>query len=257
MVTGGARSGNPLGRVAGKTALVTGAGQGIGRSIAEALAAEGARVFQVDRDAGLMAGRDDALVLDLTNAAGIAALPGSTGAVDILVNAAGVVHAGTALDCTDADWDAAILLNATAMFRLIRAYLPGMIEAGGGSIINIASVASSIIGVPNRFAYGATKGAVVGITKAVAADFVAQGIRCNAICPGTVETPSLLQRVREQAERDGRPVEEMLATFAGRQPVGRLGRPEEIAALAVHLASDESAFTTGTTAIIDGGWTVL
>ena len=244
-------------RLAGKTALVTAAGQGIGRAIADAFVAEGARVWRLDRDGTTLAGQADAITLDLTAGAGIAALPGTIGPVDVLVNAAGVVHAGTALDCTDADWDAAVALNATAMFRLIRAFLPGMVDAQGGSIINIASVASSIIGVPNRFAYGATKGAVIGLTKAVAADFVAQGIRCNAICPGTVETPSLLQRVSEQAARSGTSVEDTLAAFAARQPVGRLGRPEEIAALAVHLAGDESAFTTGTIAVIDGGWSVL
>lgn len=244
-------------RLAGKRALVTAAGQGIGRAIHDAFVREGATVIALDRDAALLEGVAGAVVLDLTDRDAIAGLAARTGPVDILVNAAGMVHAGTILDCTDSDWDAAFELNAYAMFAMIRAFLPGMIATGGGSIVNIASVASSIIGVPNRFAYGASKGAVVGITKAVAADFVAQGIRCNAICPGTVETPSLIQRVREQAERDGKDFEEMYRTFAGRQPVGRLGRADEIAALAVHLASDESAFTTGTTAVIDGGWTVL
>ncbi|MEH3158834.1 MAG: SDR family oxidoreductase [Sphingomonas taxi] len=245
------------GRLEGKRALVTAAGQGIGRAIHDAFVAEGATVIALDRDAALLAGLDGAIAFDLTDRAGFADLPGRTGPVDVLVNAAGIVHAGDILGCTLADWDAAVALNVTAMFLASQAYLPGMLERGGGSIVNIASVASSIIGVPNRFAYGATKGAVVGITKAIAADHVASGIRCNAICPGTVETPSLRQRVREQAARDGRSEAEMLATFAARQPVGRLGRAAEIAALAVHLASDESAFTTGTTAVIDGGWSVL
>lgn len=246
-----------MSRLAGKRALVTAAGQGIGRAIYDAFAREGAQVFAVDRDAALLAGLTDAIPLDLTDRVGTAALPGRTGPVDILVNAAGIVHAGTVVDCSDADWEAAFDLNAAAMFRVIRAYLPGMLAAGGGSIVNIASVASSIIGVPGRFAYGASKGAVIGLSKAIAADFVAQGIRCNAICPGTIETPSLLERVREQAERSSASIEVTHAAFAARQPLGRLGRPEEIAAVAVHLAADESAFITGTTAIIDGGWTTV
>lgn len=246
-----------MSRLQGKRALVTAAGQGIGRAIHDAFAREGAQVRAVDRDAALLADLPDAIVLDLTDRHGIAALPERTGPVDILVNAAGIVHAGTVLDCDDAEWDAAFDLNAAAMFRMIRAYLPGMLSNGAGSIINIASVASSIIGVPGRFAYGASKGAVIGLTKAIAADFVGRGIRCNAICPGTVETPSLIARVHEQAERTGASVEATHAAFAARQPVGRLGRPDEIAAVAIHLAADESAFITGTTAIIDGGWTTL
>lgn len=246
-----------MSRLSGKRALVTAAGQGIGRAIYDAFVREGAQAIALDRDAALLSGLADSIVLDLTDRAAIAQLPERTGPIDVLVNAAGMVHAGTILECTHADWDAAFELNAAAMFGTIKAYLPGMIARGGGSIVNIASVASSLIGVPNRLAYGASKGAVVGLTKAVAADHVAAGIRCNAICPGTVETPSLLARVREQAAREGRAFEETYAAFAGRQPVGRLGRAEEIAALAVHLASDESAFTTGTTAVIDGGWTVL
>lgn len=246
-----------MSRLDGKRALVTGAGQGIGRAIRDAFEREGAEVFALDRDSGLLASLPGAITLDLTDRTGIAALPARTGAIDILINAAGVVHAGTILDCSDADWDAAFDLNAAAMFRMIRAYLPGMLAAGSGSIVNIASVASSIIGVPGRFAYGASKGAVIGLTKAIAADFVAQGIRCNAICPGTVETPSLIARVHEQAARTGASVEETHAAFAARQPVGRLGRPDEIAAVAIHLAADESSFITGTTAIIDGGWTTL
>lgn len=244
-------------RLGGKRALVTGAGQGIGRAIRDAFAREGAEVIPLDRDAESLAGLDGAVVLDLTEAGAIEALPARTGAVDILVNAAGIVHPGDILACTPEHWDAALALNATAAYRMIRAYLPMMVEKGAGSIVNIASVASSIIGVPDRFAYGASKGALIGITKSVAADFVTSGVRCNAICPGTVETPSLVERVRAQAERDGASFDETYRAFAARQPVGRLGRAEEVAALAVHLASDESAFTTGTTAVIDGGWTVL
>lgn len=244
-------------RLRGKTALVTAAGQGIGRAIAEAFVAEGAVVHACDINEDALAGLEHAFRLDVTDAAAVAALPARIGTVDILVNAAGYVHAGTILECDEADWDRSFGLNATAMYRLIRAFLPGMIAEKSGSIVNIASVASSLIGVPNRFAYGASKAAVIGLTKAVAADFVGAGVRCNAICPGTVESPSLLERMRAQAEVDGKDFDSVHAAFSARQPIGRLGRPQEIAALAVHLASDESAFTTGTTAVIDGGWTVL
>ncbi|KQM62734.1 NAD(P)-dependent oxidoreductase [Sphingomonas sp. Leaf17] len=244
-------------RLSGKTALVTAAGQGIGRAIAEAFLAEGAVVHACDINESALTGLAGAFRLDVTDAAAVAALPDRIRPVDILVNAAGYVHAGTILDCEEADWDRSFGLNATAMYRLIRAFLPGMIAAKSGSIVNIASVASSLIGVPNRFAYGASKAAVIGLTKAVAADFVGQGIRCNAICPGTVESPSLLERMRAQAEAGAEDFDAVHAAFSARQPVGRLGRPQEIAALAVHLASDESAFTTGTTAVIDGGWSVL
>ncbi len=248
-------------RLAGKTALVTAAGQGIGRAIAEAFAREGASVHACDINEAALADLSAPAItpfrLDVTDAPAVAALPQRIGTIDVLVNAAGFVHAGTILDCEEADWDRSFALNATAMYRMIRAMLPGMLAGGGGSIVNIASVASSLIGVPNRFAYGASKAAVIGLTKAVAADYVQQGVRCNAICPGTVESPSLLQRVREQGEATGEGFAATHAAFAARQPMGRLGRPEEIAATAVHLASDESAFTTGTTAIVDGGWTVL
>jgi len=244
-------------RLSGKRALVTAAGQGIGRAVAEAFVREGASVVALDRDAGLLAGYASPITLDLLDGAAIDGLPAAVGPVDVLVNAAGMVHAGTVATCTPDELDLAFALNVSAMFRTIRAFLPGMVEAGGGSIVNIASVASSIIGVRDRFAYGTTKAAVIGLTKSVAADFVDTGIRCNAICPGTVESPSLLERVRAVAERDGIPVEQARAAFAARQPVGRLGRVEEIAALAVHLAADESAFTTGTTAVIDGGWSLL
>jgi 2-keto-3-deoxy-L-fuconate dehydrogenase len=245
-------------RLKGKRALVTAAGQGIGRAVAEAFAREGASVVAVDIDARLLSQTTgyETAALDLTDPAAIAALPARTGAIDVLFNGAGMVHSGTALDCTEEEWAAAFNLNCTAAYRLIRAFLPGMIEAGGGSIINTSSVASSIIGVRNRFAYGVTKAAVIGLTKSVAADFVGQGIRCNAICPGTVETPSLLQRVEENARATGVSIEQSYAGFVGRQPMGRLGTAAEIAAAAVYLASDESAFTTGTTMIVDGGWTV-
>jgi 2-keto-3-deoxy-L-fuconate dehydrogenase len=242
-------------RLSGKRALVTAAGQGIGRSIVEAFLAEGATVHALDRDGALLQDFEHAIALDLTEEGGIERLPARTGPIDILVNAAGVVHAGTILDCAEADWALAFSLNATATFRSIKAYLPGMVAAGGGSIVNISSVASSLIGVKNRAAYGASKAAVIGLTKSVAADFARQGIRCNAICPGTVESPSLMQRMEEQAAQTGASLDETYAAFSDRQPMGRLGQPQEIAALALYLASDESRFMTGTTAIIDGGWT--
>lgn len=243
-------------RLAGKRALVTAAGNGIGRAIALAFEREGAVVFALDRDPAAIGGFERGIEIDLAMAGGIEDLRARTGPVDILVNAAGIVHAGTVQTCSMDDWDRAWSLNVTAMFRLIRAFIPDMVENRSGSILNIASVASSLIGVRDRFAYGTTKAAVIGLTKSVAADHVALGVRCNAICPGTVETPSLLDRVHAVAERDGLSFEAAYDGFAARQPVGRLGRADEIAALAVHLASDESAFTTGTTAVIDGGWTV-
>jgi 2-keto-3-deoxy-L-fuconate dehydrogenase len=183
----------------------------------------------------------------------IAEVVAAAGAIDILVNAAGIVQDNSALDCTDADWAFAFDLNVTAMFRMIRAVLPGMLERGQGSIINVASVASSLKGVPRRFSYGATKAAIIGMTKSIAADFVGRGVRANAICPGTVDTPSLQERVRAQAAVHGS-VEKAYAAFVARQPMGRLGRAEEIAALAVYLASDEAGFTTGQCHVIDGGW---
>ncbi len=244
-------------RLAGKRALVTAAGNGIGRAIAQVFEREGAHVFALDRDPDTLRDFTQGITLDLTVPDGIERLRETTGPLDILVNAAGVVHAGTVTTCSMADWDLAWSLNVTSTFRAIRTYLPDMAENRSGSIINIASVASSLIGVRDRCAYGATKAAVIGLTKSVAADYVATGVRCNAICPGTVETPSLLERAHAVAERDGLSFEETYADFAARQPIGRLGRADEIAALAVHLASDESAFTTGTTAVIDGGWTLL
>jgi 2-keto-3-deoxy-L-fuconate dehydrogenase len=245
------------GRLAGKTAVITAAGQGIGRASAEAFVREGATLVATDIDLSLLATLDGCSrrALDVTDAAAIVAIAADVGPIDVLFNCAGVVHAGTVLECTDEAWHRAIAINATAMFHTIRAFLPGMVARGGGSIINMSSVASSVTGVPNRFAYGASKAAVIGLTKSVAADFVARGVRCNAICPGTVESPSLLGRVRAQAAATGTAEADVRAEFERRQPMGRLGRPEEIAALAVYLASDEAAFTTGTVSVVDGGWT--
>ncbi len=251
-------------RLAGKTALVTAAGQGIGRATAEAFAREGARVIATDINAAALAelGRIAGITaehLDVTDALAVNALAGRIGPVQVLFNGAGYVHAGTILDCDDRAWDFSFDLNVRSMYRMIRAVLPGMLAAfdagrGGGSIINVASVASSIKGAPNRFVYGTTKAAVIGMTKSVAADFVGRGIRCNAICPGTVESPSLRQRIEAQAGAAGQTLAQVEAAFIARQPVGRIGKPEEIAALAVYLASDESAFMTGTAQVIDGGW---
>jgi 2-keto-3-deoxy-L-fuconate dehydrogenase len=245
-------------RLAGKTAFLTAAAQGIGRAVALAFAREGARVIATDVDeAGLTSlARESGCTtrrLDVTDATAIATLAREVGTVQVLFNAAGYVHAGTVLDFTEADWDLAFNLNARSMARTIRAFLPGMLEAGGGSIVNIASVAGSVKGVPNRFVYAASKAAVIGLTKAVAADFVTRGIRCNAICPGTVDSPSLAQRIKAQAQASGKTEAEVRAAFVARQPMGRLGTADEIAALAVYLASDEAAFTTGSVMIADGG----
>jgi len=246
-------------RLAGKKALVTAAGQGIGRAVAEAFAREGAAVIATDINDAALAELAavpgiSARRLDVTDAAAIEALAAEVGALQVLFNGAGFVHAGSVLDCSEADWDFAFTLNVRSMYRLIRAVLPGMLQAGGGSIINVASAASSIKGVPNRFVYATTKAAVIGLTKSVAADFITRGIRCNAICPGTVESPSLRERIAAQAKASGQSEAQVGAAFIGRQPMGRLGTPAEIAALAVYLASDESAFTTGTSQLIDGGW---
>jgi 2-keto-3-deoxy-L-fuconate dehydrogenase len=251
-------------RLKGKTAFVTAAGQGIGRAVALAFVRAGARVIATDINPQALAtlaaetvGAPLALVtrrLDVTDAEAVKAAARALGPVNVLFNGAGYVHAGTVLDCTEADWDFAFTLNVRSQFRLIQAFLPGMLQAGGGSIINMASVAGSIKGAPNRFVYGSTKAAVIGLTKSVAADFIAQGVRCNAICPGTVESPSLRDRIAAGASASGQTLAAVEAGYIARQPMGRLGRAEEIAALAVYLASDEAAFTTGTAQIIDGGW---
>ena len=241
-------------RLKDKICLVTAAGQGIGRASAIAMFREGAQVVATDINAGALAELAGQGLrtseLDVRDPAAIVALRDSLGGVDVLFNCAGFVDHGTILDCDEEKWAFSVDLNMTAMYRMMRAFLPGMIARGGGSIINTASVASTIIGAPNRFVYGATKAGVIGMTKAVAADFVTKGIRVNAICPGTVESPSLHDRMRAQGD-----FEAAHAAFVARQPSGRLGRPEEIAALVVYLASDESSFTTGTAQIIDGGWT--
>lgn len=245
------------GKLAGKTALVTAAAQGIGRCAAVALARNGARVFATDIRPDLLAtlaSEEPSIVtftLNVLEQPEIAAAVAQTGPIDILFNCAGFVHHGTILDCSDRDWDFSFGLNVTSHFHMTKAYLPGMLEKGSGNIINMSSVASSIKGAPNRFAYGATKAAVIGMTKALAADFVSKGIRCNAICPGTVETPSLHDRMRAQGD-----FEKARAAFVARQPMGRLAQPEEIANLVVYLASDDSAFITGQTFVIDGGWSL-
>ena len=246
-------------RLAGKTAFVTAAGQGIGRATAEAFAREGARVIATDLNESLLAGLAGVAGvsvhrLDVLDPAAIQAAAAAAGPVDVLFNGAGFVHAGTVLDCTEEEWSFAFDLNVRSQFRTIKAFLPGMLSRGKGSIINVASVAGSIKGAPNRFVYGSTKAAVIGLTKAVAADFITRGVRCNAICPGTVESPSLRDRIAAQAKASGQTLEQVEAAFVARQPMGRVGRVEEIAALAVYLASDESSFTTGTAQIIDGGW---
>lgn len=237
--------------LAGKRAVITGAGQGIGRASAEAFRDAGADVLATDRNPAALRGLEGCRIatLDVTDQEAIAGLAAQQEGFDILFNCAGFVHHGTILQCEELDWACTFELNVTAMYRLIRALIPAMIGRGGGSIINMASVASSIIGVPNRLAYGASKAAVIGLTKAVAADHVEQGIRCNAICPGTVHSPSLEQRLAATGDFDA-----AMAAFTTRQPMGRIGKPEEIAALAVYLASDAAGFTTGQCHVIDGGW---
>ena len=247
---------NAKARLQGKKVLVTAAGQGIGRASALALAAEGAQVWATDISAALLASYQGvegitALPLDVLDKVAIGRLVSSLPEINVLFNCAGFVHAGTVLDASDADWDFAFNLNARAQFWMIQAVLPNMLAAGGGSIINMASVCSSIKGLPNRFIYGSSKAAVIGLTKSVAADFVGQGIRCNAICPGTVDTPSLQGRIDAFAD----PVEAR-KNFIARQPIGRLAQAHEIAPLVVFLASDESAFVTGQAYNIDGGITL-
>jgi 2-keto-3-deoxy-L-fuconate dehydrogenase len=236
---------------------VTAAAQGIGRASAAAFAREGAHVIATDIDEARLGGLDgcERHRLDVTDPKAVAELADLVGPIDVLFNCAGVVFSGTILDCTEEQWQASLTLNVTAMYHTIRAFLPGMLQRGSGSIVNMSSVASSVAGVPNRFAYSASKAAVVGLTRSVAIDFVARGIRCNAICPGTVDSPSLRDRIRAQAADTRHPEEDVRAAFEARQPMGRLGTPDEIAMLAVYLASDESSFTTGTISVIDGGWT--
>jgi len=238
-------------RLAGKTALVTAAAQGIGRATAELFAAHGADVLATDTNTEALAQLEGCRTarLDVLLPDEIVRVVESAGTIDILFNCAGFVANGSVLDCTDEQWALSLSLNVTSMFRLVRAVLPQMLARRRGSIINMSSVAGSIKGVPNRCAYGATKAAVIGLTKSIAADFVANGVRCNAICPGTVETPSLHQRLEATGDYDA-----SRRAFVARQPMGRLGRPAEIAALALYLASDESEFTTGQCHIIDGGW---
>jgi 2-keto-3-deoxy-L-fuconate dehydrogenase len=240
-------------RLQGKTCLITAAGQGIGRATAIAMFQEGAHVIATDINADALdelSGQGmETAPLDILDADAIRELRDRVGGVDVLFNCAGFVAGGTILDCDEEKWQVNFDLNVRSMFRTIRAFLPGMLAKGTGSIINMSSVASSVIAVPDRFIYGTTKAAVVGLTKSVAADFVTRGIRCNAICPGTVDSPSLHDRMRAQGDYDA-----ARAAFMARQPMGRLGLPEEIAALAVYLASDESSYTTGVVHVIDGGW---
>ena len=242
-----------MGRLDGKACLVTAAGQGIGRASALSMLAEGANVYATDVNEAtleeLAAEGLDTFKLDVMDPASIAQAVTHTGAVNILFNCAGFVANGTILDCDEGQWTFSNDLNVTAMYRMIRAYLPGMIAQGGGSIINMSSVASSIIAAPDRFVYGTTKAAVIGMTKSIAADFVTDGVRCNAICPGTVESPSLEQRLADTGDYKA-----ARAAFVARQPMGRIGHASEIAALVVYLASDEAAYTTGHAHVIDGGW---
>ena len=246
-----------MGRLGGKVAFVTAAGAGIGRATAEAFVQEGARVFATDIDAATLSGLTcEWRQLDVRSTESVEALAREVGPVDILFNCAGFVHHGSVLECSDTDWDYSFDVNVKSMHRTIRGFLPAMLQRGSGSIINIASGASSVRGLPNRYAYGASKAAVIGLTKAVAADVIRKGVRCNAICPGTIESPSLEDRIEEQARREGKPVAEVRQAFVNRQPVGRLGKPAEIAAFAVYLASDESAFTTGAIHIVDGGFSL-
>jgi 2-keto-3-deoxy-L-fuconate dehydrogenase len=248
-------------RLAGKTAFVTAAGQGIGRATAEAFAHEGATVIATDLNLDSLArlkGRPGVVIekLDARDASEIADAARRHSGVDILFNAAGYVHHGTVLDCSEQDWDFAFDLNVRSMYRTIKAFLPAMLAKKNGSIVNVASGASSVKAAANRFVYGATKAAVIGLTKSVALDYIKQGVRCNAICPGTVESPSLRDRMTRLSKETGQPYEQVEAMFIARQPMGRLGTPEEIAALAVYLASDESRFTTGTAMLVDGGWSL-
>jgi 2-keto-3-deoxy-L-fuconate dehydrogenase len=248
------------GRLKGKVALVTAAGQGIGRAIAAAFAAEGAQVIATDLDAGKLKGLRAAErgALDVRSTAAVEALAKEVsrkyGALDVLANCAGFVHHGTVLDCAEADWDFSFDLNVKSMHRTIKAFLPAMLKRKRGSIVNISSGASSVRGLPNRYVYGATKAAVIGLTKAVAADFIKRGIRANAICPGTIESPSLDERIAALAKSTGQSLATIRKQFIDRQPMGRLGTPVEVAMLAVYLASDEASYTTGQIHLADGGF---
>jgi 2-keto-3-deoxy-L-fuconate dehydrogenase len=243
------------GRLSGKVAVLTAAGAGIGRATAEMFAAEGARVIATDLDPNLLKGlKGETRKLDVCSTEAVDALAREVGEIDVLFNCAGFVHHGSVLECSDADWDFSFDLNVKSMHRTIKAFLPGMLKQGGGSIINIASGASSVRGIANRYVYGASKAAVIGLTKAVAADFIRRGIRCNAICPGTIESPSLEERIETLSKQSGQPIAAVRQAFIDRQPMGRLGKPEEIAYLAVYLASDESRFTTGQLHLADGGF---
>jgi len=250
---------NVTDRLKNKVALVTAAGQGIGRAIAEAFIAEGAKVIATDIAAGKLKGLKAAKCakLDVLSTKAVEAfartITGEFGALDVLANVAGYVHQGTVLECSDRDWDFSFDLNVKSMHRTIKAFLPAMLKNGGGSIINMSSGVSSIKGLPKRYAYGATKAAVIGLTKAVAADFITQGIRCNAICPGTIVSPSFEERVVAVAKETGRPLKEVRGNFIARQPMARLGTAQEVAALALFLASDESSYITGQPHLVDGG----
>jgi 2-keto-3-deoxy-L-fuconate dehydrogenase len=244
------------GRLSGKTAFITAAGQGIGRATAETFVAEGAKVIATDVDEGKLADLKGATTrkLDARSTEAVNALAKEFGPVDILVNCAGWVHHGTVLDTSEADWDRSFDLNVKSMHRTIQAFLPGMLAKGGGSIVNIASGASSVRGIPFRYAYGTTKAAVIGLTKSVAADFIKKNIRANAICPGTIETPSLDGRIDTLSKETGRALDKVRQEFIDRQPMGRLGTAQEIAWLAVYLASDEASYTTGQIHLSDGGF---
>ena len=244
-------------RLEGKVALITAAGQGIGRATAICFAHEGAKVWATDINEAALESlqKEESTIeirlLDVRSRGAIEAIAAETGPVDVLFNCAGYVHQGTVLDCAEEAWDFSFDLNVSSMYRTCRTYLPGMLAKGRGSIINMSSIVSSLKGAPNRFAYATIKAAVIGLTKAIAADFVTKGVRCNAICPGTVETPSLGERMASSGDAAA-----ARTNFIARQPMGRLGKPEEIASAALYLASEESAFTTGQTLIIDGGWSI-
>ena len=246
------------GRLAGKVAVLTAAAAGIGRATAEAFVAEGARVIATDLDVAKLEGLAGAELhaLDVRSTAAVDALAEEIGGIDVLFNCAGFVHHGSVLECSESDWDFSFDLNVKSMHRTIRAFLPGMLARGGGSIVNVASGASSVRGIPNRYVYGASKAAVIGLSKAVAADFIKRGIRCNAICPGTIESPSLDARIATLARDTGASVAAVRQAFVDRQAIGRLGTAREIAMLAVYLASDESAYTTGTIHLADGGFSL-